>query len=331
MNTLPLVSVIIPNYNYARYLNARIGSILNQSFQDFELILLDDCSTDNSREVLESYRNNPHVSHIVFNEQNSGSPFIQWMKGIELARGKYIWIAEADDMAEPAFLERCITYLVSYNSAVVAFSGSFIIDENSKICPKQDYDRWNKKQLLSQKKHAVYKGSEYIKNNLYWKNYIYNASGTVFKKSAFHNISNFKWINMRCCGDWLFWALMVIQGDVIEIYERFNLFRRHSSSTIATSIPNGINYEESALVINEIEKIIPSIDKYRCHVNHGKIYKQIKRQKITSSRKKELLELIESLFGNIILSFIIERINKFLSIIISSLHFSKADRCSPQE
>ena len=151
------------------------------------------------------------------------------------------------------------------------------------------------------------------------------------KKIAFHNISNFKWINMRCCGDWLFWALMVIQGDVIEIYERFNLFRRHSSSTIATSIPNGINYEESALVINEIEKIIPSIDKYRCHVNHGKIYKQIKRQKITSSRKKELLELIESLFGNIILSFIIERINKFLSIIICSLHFSKADRCSPQE
>ena len=184
MNTLPLVSVIIPNYNYARFLNARIGSILNQSFQDFELILLDDCSTDNSRDVLECYRNNPHVSHIVFNEQNSGSPFIQWMKGIELARGKYIWIAEADDMAEPAFLERCITYLVSYNSAVVAFSGSFIIDENSKICPKQDYDRWNKKQLLSQKKHAVYKGSEYIKNNLYWKNYIYNASGTVFKKNC---------------------------------------------------------------------------------------------------------------------------------------------------
>ena len=102
MNSLkkPKLSVIVPNYNYARFLNARIGSILNQSFQDFELILLDDCSTDNSREVLECYRNNPHVSHIVFNEQNSGSPFIQWMKGIELARGEYIWIAEADDLAD---------------------------------------------------------------------------------------------------------------------------------------------------------------------------------------------------------------------------------------
>ena len=328
---IPTVSVIVPNYNYARYLNARIDSILKQTFQDFELILLDDCSTDNSREVLESYRNNPHVSHIIFNEQNSGSPFIQWMKGIELAKGKYIWIAEADDLAEPTFLEKCVTRLISYNSTVIAFSGSIIIDENNKTVHKQDYDRWNKKQLSAQKKYAVYNGSEYVKHNLYWKNYIYNASGTVFKKSAFHNITNFKWTKMRCCGDWLFWALITIQGDIVEVYEQLNRFRRHSVSTVATSIPNGINYEETILVINEIEKIAPTIDRYRRHVNHGKIFKQIKRQNLTSSRKKELLELINSIYNDVHLSYFIERLNKYLSLIIRSLHFSKADRCSPQK
>lgn len=71
------VSVIVPNYNYACYLPERIASILNQTYSDFELILLDDASTDNSVSVLEEYRNNSHVSHIVVNEQNTGIPFQQ--------------------------------------------------------------------------------------------------------------------------------------------------------------------------------------------------------------------------------------------------------------
>ena len=65
-----MVSVIVPNYNHALYLHERIESILLQSYTEFELILLDDCSTDNSQDILNSYRNNPHVSHIVFNEKS---------------------------------------------------------------------------------------------------------------------------------------------------------------------------------------------------------------------------------------------------------------------
>lgn len=70
-----MVSVIVPNYNHAPYLKPRIDSIVNQTYHDFELILLDDCSTDNSREILESYRSNPHVTHIVYNEQNGRNTF----------------------------------------------------------------------------------------------------------------------------------------------------------------------------------------------------------------------------------------------------------------
>lgn len=99
------VSVIIPNYCHARFLNQRIDSVLNQTYSDYEVIILDDCSTDNSREIIESYRNHPKISHIVYNEKNSGSTFIQWEKGFELARGEYIWIAESDDVA-PIYLSR---------------------------------------------------------------------------------------------------------------------------------------------------------------------------------------------------------------------------------
>ena len=106
---MPTVSVIVPNYNHAPYLRQRIESILDQSHQDFELILLDDCSTDGSRDIMESYRGDPRVSHIVYNEANSGSTFRQWDKGIELAQGECVWVAESDQiplqpaMSKPKF------------------------------------------------------------------------------------------------------------------------------------------------------------------------------------------------------------------------------------
>ena len=93
----PLVSVIIPNYNHARFLIERIDSVLNQSYKNFEIIVLDDKSTDNSVEIIMKYSNNKHVSQIVINDENSGSPFLQWQKGFKLAKGELVWIAESDD------------------------------------------------------------------------------------------------------------------------------------------------------------------------------------------------------------------------------------------
>ncbi len=83
-----MISVIIPNYNHAFYLEQRIESILSQNFKDFEVIILDDKSTDNSKEIIEKYRNHPpHISTIIYNEANSGSTFIQWNKGVSLSKG----------------------------------------------------------------------------------------------------------------------------------------------------------------------------------------------------------------------------------------------------
>src|SRR5260370_20691240 len=98
-SNMPTVSVIIPNYNHARYLRQRIESVLRQTYQDFEVILLDDCSTDDSRSILSSYAGDSRV-RMEFNEVNSGSTFKQWNKGVRLARVEYVWIAESDDYAD---------------------------------------------------------------------------------------------------------------------------------------------------------------------------------------------------------------------------------------
>ena len=102
--TNPLVSVIIPNYNHAKFLKERIESVLNQTYKNFEIIILDDKSTDDSVGIIKQYADNNYVKHILINEKNSGSPFRQWLKGFELAKGELIWIAESDDSCENSFL-----------------------------------------------------------------------------------------------------------------------------------------------------------------------------------------------------------------------------------
>src|SRR5665213_3269095 len=126
---VPRVSVIIPNYNHAPFLTRRIETVLQQTFRDFEVILLDDCSTDESRSILSSYANNPRV-RIEFNAANSGSTFKQWNKGVGLARGEYVWVAESDDYADTRFLERLVGVLDSEPKAAFAYCRSWRVSDD---------------------------------------------------------------------------------------------------------------------------------------------------------------------------------------------------------
>ena len=120
----PYVSIIIPNYNHAPYLKQRIESVLSQSYQNFEVILLDDRSTDNSWDILQAYKGHEKVSHCLRNDRNSGSPFIQWQKGIEIAKGEWIWIAESDDWADESLLESLINLTRLYPQVPLVFCQS---------------------------------------------------------------------------------------------------------------------------------------------------------------------------------------------------------------
>jgi len=126
---MPIVSIILPNYNHAPFLEERLHSIFNQTFKDFEVILLDDASTDDSVAIMNKYAEDNKVSHFVINKKNSGSPFKQWKKGLELAKGKYIWIAESDDSCELNFLE---SQLENIDLADVSVAKTVAIIKNKK-------------------------------------------------------------------------------------------------------------------------------------------------------------------------------------------------------
>ena len=174
----PQVSIIVPNFNYAYYLPERMSSILSQTFRDYEIILLDDASSDNSREVLEQFKQDTRVSDIIINETNSGNPFAQWKKGIELAKGEYIWIAEADDSAAPEFLEKAVAGLEK-SGAVLFFSSSYCMDSKGNKIDKE-YDSWAKPAYCQDASSYILSGKFFLKRYLHWGNCIYNASGAVF-------------------------------------------------------------------------------------------------------------------------------------------------------
>ena len=121
---MPFVSVIIPNYNHAVFLNQRIESVLTQTYRNFEVIILDDCSTDESRSIIQSFISKDARFNFISNNENSGSTFKQWNKGVELAESDLIWIAESDDVADPAFLQQALPHFKNDPSVVLVYCQS---------------------------------------------------------------------------------------------------------------------------------------------------------------------------------------------------------------
>jgi glycosyltransferase involved in cell wall biosynthesis len=228
----PAVSVIVPNYNHARYLPRRLDSIFKQTFKDFEVILLDDASTDNSMDVLERYANYPDV-RIFRNERNSGSPFKQWLRGIDLARSDILWIAESDDACEPQFLE---TLLPAFRNPAqkLAYADSHVIDENDRVTG--DYS--NGEYLISLsptkwKRSYQVTATQEINDGLGVKDTILNVSAALFRKFEFDDEFRKALEGMHIAGDWYCIVHAIKDGQIHYLADKLNYHRRHPGSVIA--------------------------------------------------------------------------------------------------
>lgn len=219
----PLVSVIVPNYNHAKYLDVRLQSVLGQTYQNFEVIILDDHSSDNSIEVIEKYRHNEHVSAVLCNKKNSGSPFIQWNQGFELAKGELVWIAESDDDCSSTFLDRLVRKFKVNANLVFAFCRSVEIDESG-----------NHKKILQSMfpSDILVDGMAFNKKYQIWGNKVWNASSVVFRKETAMSIDK-QYMKFRGAGDWLFWIEMAERGNVAVVAEPCNFYRIYDQNTTA--------------------------------------------------------------------------------------------------
>ena len=131
------VSVIIPAYNAERYIREAIDSVLNQTFKDFEIIVIDDGSTDNTSKILESYGNKIRWK----SQENKGQASAQ-NEGIKIAKGDYLAYLDADDIYFPKILETQVKYLDKHSDAGLVYSDYYQIDDKKilKIAKSQPFD-----------------------------------------------------------------------------------------------------------------------------------------------------------------------------------------------
>ena len=245
----PTVSVVVPNYNHARFLPKRIESILRQTFQDFELILLDDASTDESRTILRSYASDPRVT-IDFNEINSGSTFKQWNKGVGMARGEYVWIAESDDYADEGLLECLVSVLESEPTAAFAYCKSWRVGPDDS---KHGFQDWYLDLVDSGRWKAGFcaDGGQQFLNYFACACVVANASAAVFRKAVYERVGGAD-ESLRLCGDWKVWTAMALIGKVAYVSEPLSYYRFHDASVLHKSEKSAADVMESLEVVRWI-------------------------------------------------------------------------------
>ena len=293
----PLISVIIPNYNHSLYLRMRIDSVLKQTYNNIELILLDDCSSDNSSEILTSYANHPKVSILDINKTNSGGTFKQWKKGLTYAKGDYIWIAESDDYADITFLERCVNLLMQNRDASICYTGSYLVDSTGKKLDL-DWDKWTSREMKRKSKYKIFNGDKFIQNKLIWKNDIYNASAVLFRKDLYFKIDTM-YQSFKYCGDHLFWIEMSRYGEVIKVFDKLNYFRQHDNKVSPQSAQMGLQFFEGFKVFDYIQSKY-NLSWVKRNAVLGRIFKRINdhRSYVNSNKKQEVLNEYKVRYGN---------------------------------
>lgn len=239
LNATVRISVVLPNYNYGHLIERRLESIRLQSYPIYELIILDDNSTDDSVNRIKAYCEKYALSYdLHINPVNSGSVFRQWEKGAKLASGDIIWLAEADDTCEFNFLATLASSFDKTNT-VIAYSQSKQIDELGNVLAPNYLaytsdisDQWTQ----SNQSEGILE----ISNSLCIKNTIPNVSGALIRKSAllqaFDTIGE-RLFEFKVAGDWLIYLHLLAQGDSYFCSKSLNSHCRHQRSiTSATDL-----------------------------------------------------------------------------------------------
>ena len=224
-NFSPLISIIVPNFNHAPFLRQRLDTIYNQTYKNFEVILLDDASTDGSVEILREYQSRHDNTRLLINDTNSGCVFKQWRKGIEAARGDLIWIAESDDFSADNFLAELVPAFAD-DAVELAFCRSDFVQDGQTV--------WTTEQYLADvpafdwTKPFTVTAAEFVAQGFGVKNIIPNVSSVLFRKRAtFPDIC----LDMKLCGDWAFYLDVAKGGCVYYSPKTTNFYRVHKNST----------------------------------------------------------------------------------------------------
>lgn len=198
----PKVSFIVPCYKLAHLLPECVNSILAQTYGDFEVLIMDDCSPDNTPEVARSFAD-PRVRH-VRNDPNLGH-LRNYNKGIELARGEYIWLISADDSLRSSHVLEGYVKLMDASPNV-----GFVFCPAMKVVDAED--RGVMAYSLVADRDATIRGHEFLSKHLVYAN-IVPSPAAMARKKLYNNVNGFP-LDLPHTGDWYLWGMFAFSADV---------------------------------------------------------------------------------------------------------------------
>jgi glycosyltransferase involved in cell wall biosynthesis len=208
----PVVTFVVPCYKLAHLLRECVESILAQSYEDFEILIMDDCSPDDTPAVARSFAD-PRVRYIR-NEPNLGH-LRNYNRGIELARGRYLWLISADDkLRRPYVLERFVTALESNPGASYVF------------CPAVKFNDEGETGVYGAhgEQDRVFRRPEFLRVLAHGNSV--SAPAAMARKEYYERIGGFP-LDLPFAGDWYIWARFALDGDVVYLHEPMINYRVH--------------------------------------------------------------------------------------------------------
>jgi glycosyltransferase involved in cell wall biosynthesis len=221
----PLVSVVIPSYNHGRYIAAAVRSVLAQSMGDFELIVIDDGSTDDSLTVLARF-DDPRMRVIAQENQGAHAAI---NAGLGQARGEYLAILNSDDAYHPERLARLVNALRDDQRAGLAASYVEIIDADGFVVGVKHGHRDLSPYALPHPERS-FRAGEDLRRALTTENYLATTSNFVFRRDVWRAVGDFR--PLRYTHDWDFALRVARRYDLVLLPQPLVQYRVHAANTI---------------------------------------------------------------------------------------------------
>ncbi|MGK7920531.1 MAG: glycosyltransferase family 2 protein [Trichodesmium sp.] len=219
INNLPKVTVCLPTYNSGEFLTQAIDSILEQTFTDFELIICDDCSTDNTPEIISNYLKQDIRIKYLRNSQNLGL-FANWNRCLEYASGEYITIFAQDDVMLPKNLEVKVKILDKYENLGLVTSSIMVVDANNNSL-NWDWANYAEDKLVN--------GKEWVRKNLGEANSIC-CPFVLMRRDILEKVGDKFNDNYAFAADLELWLRIALVADLYFVKESLGYYRWHQGN-----------------------------------------------------------------------------------------------------
>lgn len=268
------ISVVVTCYNYAQFIEEALESVSKQTFKAFECIILDDGSTDNTKETVQNWikKDNRFTYHY---QENKGVSKAR-NNGISIAKGKYILPLDADDKISDNYLEKCFNIIESNENIKVVYGESYLLNNPNK---KWNLDNYNFEDLL-------------------YKNMLHCTS--LFRKKDWERIGGFDEKLTVGLEDWEFWVhLLKSGGEVVKINSCKFYYRIKEQSLNVTMINNSYGYDSRLYIFNKHIESYRKTNFYDMYFDNYRLNKKVNNPLSYLSSAQLLILFFKSLKENV--------------------------------